>query len=81
MKKELEEAANIWITKNSGIKTLLIFELVKESFKEGANWQAERMYTEEDVLELLKKFDTDADIGHFNGPTKRNQWFNKYKKI
>jgi hypothetical protein len=45
----LEQATKNWITKNSGIKLLLTPEFVRESFKEGAKWQAERMYSEEDM--------------------------------
>jgi hypothetical protein len=44
MKKEtLEEAANNWIKNTSE------FLSVKNGFNEGAKWQQERMYSEEDL--------------------------------
>ena len=44
----------------------------RKSFIAGANWQAERMYSEEEVLELLKK-------AHF---VEQNidEWFEQFKK-
>ena len=45
MNKEiLEEAANNYSRYN-----LQIYEANKETFKQGAKWQAERMYSEEDL--------------------------------
>jgi hypothetical protein len=41
MKQTLEEATKNWITKNSGIKSLLTPDFVRESFIEGAKWQRE----------------------------------------
>lgn len=57
MKTKLEEAAKNWITKNSGIKSLLTPEFVRESFRAGAKWQAERMISKEayeDSLNMQK---------------------------
>jgi hypothetical protein len=80
MKQEtLEEATKKWITKNSGIKLLLTPEFVRESFKEGAKWQAERMYSEEEVFNLLKDFlnDTRADKPWVDAD---DEWFEQFKK-
>jgi hypothetical protein len=56
MKKEtLEEAAEFWDAK----QTILEFEKssnrpFKKAFEQGAKWQAERMYSEEDMIEFGK---------------------------
>jgi len=49
MKKEtLEEAANNWVRRP-------IIGTKRESFIEGAKWQQERSYSEEDMQESYKK--------------------------
>jgi hypothetical protein len=66
MKNEtLEEAAE---RMSIGIRE----EDYKDGFIEGAKWQADRMYSEEEVLELLKK-------SHF---VEQNieEWFEQFKK-
>jgi len=74
-KETLEEATKNWITKNSGIKSLLTPQFVRESFKEGAKWQAERMYSEEEVLALLEK----GYHSHYNSLS-IEEWFKQFKK-
>jgi len=47
-------------------------------FREGAKWQQERSYSEEEVLDILFKH-----TEYFNGYGKRmtlTEWFNKFKK-
>ena len=74
MKKEtLEEAAehnypggDVWTEEQAVIRRL--------AFKNGAKWQAERMYSEEDMEEaftngLNRSFDSDFD-----------RWFEQFKK-
>lgn len=39
-----------------------------------------KFYSEEEVIELLKKFDTDPKVGYFNGDYTRNKWFGENKK-
>ena len=48
----------------------------KEGIEVGANWQKERMYSEEEVIELLNQFDYSFD------PFRDTilQWFEKFKK-
>lgn len=75
-KETLKEAAKNWITKNSGIKSLLTPEFVRESFIAGAKWQQERMYGEED---LLNAFEAGMMfIGEDKGSFK--EWFEQFKK-
>jgi hypothetical protein len=58
-------------------------------FKKGAQWQAERMYSEEEVLELLQKALTHQDDGEIGSlVTIQGQirtanfysWFEQFKK-
>jgi hypothetical protein len=48
----LEEAAENY-ARNETDATLKLIS--KYSFKDGAKWQQERMYSEEDVLDILRK--------------------------
>jgi hypothetical protein len=79
MKQEtLEEAANNWIKNTSE------FLSVKNGFIEGAKWQAERMYSEEDMREAfiaggnscMKKDDV---YGSLYDAYMEN-WFEQFKK-
>ena len=47
-------------------------------FIEGAKWQAERMYSEEEVLELIWKYETrkTSMVGYDNV----KKWFEQFKK-
>jgi hypothetical protein len=67
MNKETLEEAN-W--KVLGTKT--------DTFYNGAKWQAERMYSEEEVLELIWKYETrqTSMVGYSNV----KKWFEKFKK-
>jgi hypothetical protein len=87
MKKEkIEEAAErlqkdkygIFISKDADVKGQLVIDTAKAAFlsgmKEGAKWQAERMYSEEDMEEaftngLNRSFDSDFD-----------RWLGQFKK-
>ena len=63
MKETLEEAANrlFYTVGNEGISS-------KESFIEGAKWQQERMYSEEEVIKAIGDarvfYKTDEDDGY-----------------
>jgi hypothetical protein len=67
MNKETLEEAN-W--KVLGTKT--------DTFYNGAKWQAERMYSEEEVLELIWKYETrqTSMVGYSNV----KKWFEQFKK-
>jgi len=57
MKTELEEAAENYSCKCSKIREPRFIAL--DGFVEGAKWQAERMYSEEEVLKILLKQQSD----------------------
>jgi hypothetical protein len=83
MKKEtLEEAAENfanskeWI--NGGASNWVQF-----SFKNGAKWQAERMYSEEEVLQIINSFEKLCYNYQSNKdwfPSKKSEWFEQFKK-
>ena len=75
MTETLEEAVN----KYWKVLPNLPYELaVKEAMKKGAKWQAERMYSEEEVLELIWKYETrkTSMVGYDNV----KKWFEQHKK-
>jgi hypothetical protein len=51
----------------------------QEGFIEGTKWQAERMYSEEEVFNLCREF---AIFVQRNGPSykKQQEWFEQFKK-
>jgi hypothetical protein len=70
-KQTLEEAADI-DSKNHYKDQSDYWAIGFDSFKRGAKWQSERMYSEEEVIKLLEK-------AHF---VEENiyEWFEKHKK-
>lgn len=73
MKTELEEAAENYV-RNEPDATLKLIS--KYSFKDGAKWQAERMYSEEEVENILIEYVK-------TNPTKPYRvvsWFKQFKK-
>ena len=84
MKKEtLEEAAESRFgTDMDSIRGSSVYDLntdLKRGFIEGAKWQAERMYSEEEVFNLCREF---AIFVLRNGPSyeKQQEWFEQFKK-
>jgi hypothetical protein len=78
-KETIEEAANNWIKNTSE------FLSVKNGFIEGAKWQAERMYSEEEVYKLLLKHQSDYRSSVRNSYPLTwsfdiKEWFEKFKK-
>jgi hypothetical protein len=55
-----------------------IKEWFLEALQKGAKWQAERMYSEEEVLGLLNKF-SNRDGNHEDEQRTKN-WFEQFKK-
>jgi hypothetical protein len=66
-----EEVANNWIKNTSE------FLSVKNGFMAGAKWQAERMYSEEDVYHILCEHTAFLFAG---GKSTLSEWFEQYKK-
>jgi hypothetical protein len=54
-----------------------------KAFVDGAKWQQERSYSEEEVISLLDKFGDHIDEWYSNGlnieTETTEKWFNKYK--
>ena len=77
--EKLEEAAEKYAT-NHGMM-LYVFPEKREAFIAGAKWQSERMYSEEEVLELLEKrqdyMNSDEDIFDYQS---NKEWFKQNKK-
>jgi hypothetical protein len=68
MNKELEEVALKY-------KNLKLPDDLYDAFISGANWQAERMYSEEEVVELLNFVSKEYNISNGIG------WFHTHKSI
>ena len=82
----LEEAAENHLQKwrllnNIHLSNILHAERCKNDFIAGANWQAERMYSEEEVLQLLYKRDlyllNRDETVELELP---EEWFEQFKK-
>jgi hypothetical protein len=83
----LEEAAEKYV--KSDLKKTPLYGMFNDTFIEGAKWQMERMYSEEEVLELLQKALTHQDDGEIGSlVTVQRQirtanfysWFEQFKK-
>jgi hypothetical protein len=70
-KETLEEAADNWVRQP-------IIGTKRESFIEGAKWQADRMYNEEEVLFLLNTFSN--RFGIIEDEQRTLNWFKQFKK-
>jgi hypothetical protein len=91
-KKTLEEAAKrlqkdkygIFISKDIDVKGQLVIDTAKAAFKsgmiEGAKWQAERMYSEEEVYNLLCSMPNFFNMTIPQQIKARNNWFEQFKK-
>jgi hypothetical protein len=54
-----------------------------DDFIEGAKWQAERMYSEEELREAFKQGHSSARKGSYNQITEQedfDKWFEQFKK-
>ena len=75
MEKELEEAAEKFINKYYSGE---VYERdIEEAIKFGAKWQAERMYSEEEVKQII-----DATLIEYSDFVLADipEWFEKFKK-
>jgi hypothetical protein len=73
----LEEAALKYARHNA---SGYFVESKVKAFEEGAKWQAERMYSEEEVIELLKTFDIKFNSGIVERNKGIKEWFEQFKK-
>jgi hypothetical protein len=77
MNKELEEAAEKFYPPTT---TDLICspKLVRDAFVAGAKWQEKIMYSEEEVYELLKNYQ--SNYSYANNEIGLKKWFEEFKK-
>jgi len=76
----LEEAAEKYLQEwrlvnNIHLSNVIHAERCKNDFIAGAKWQAERMYSEEEVKDLILKFNNDKP-----GIYDASEWFEQFKK-
>jgi len=80
-KETIEDAAvNSWCYYEH-VEDYLYSTTYRNGFKAGAKWQAERMYSEEEVISLLRKyrFDLTSQKTAIIGDT-APLWFEQFKK-
>ena len=78
-KETLEEAAKGYSERHQDVSGNLGKYLVSAVFQDGAKWQSERMYSEEEVFNLCREF---AIFVQRKGPSykKQQEWFEEFKK-
>jgi hypothetical protein len=74
----LEEATEKYSEFQAGTFTPPHKTTYEHGFEDGAKWQSDRMYSEEEVLIILDKFLTSMIKGEKTGLL--NQWFEQFKK-
>jgi hypothetical protein len=80
-KETLEEAAENYANKKGHIPTTELEDAIfKQGFLDGAQWQQERMYSEEEVFEIVRLMDITGGVGDHCGPVTREKWFEQFKK-
>jgi hypothetical protein len=73
----LEEATKKYANKNGDIPTTELEDAIfKQGFIDGAKWQQERSYSEEEVLDILYKHTEDLLAGK---KLTLEQWFEQFK--
>jgi hypothetical protein len=82
-KEPIEEAAEKIYPNHKGLTTIASNRIMlrRTAWVKGAKWQAERMYSEEEVIELLQKYRLDLSSGktaNIGDTTKF--WFEQFKK-
>ena len=84
-KETLEEAAEKFRSNNPGTMQGGNNTKILNAFKNGAKWQAERMYSEEEVLEILDHHTSylESFIYQYidkNDMEVNEEWFEQFKK-
>lgn len=72
-KETLEEAAKNYQEINGGAYSMEL----DTAFESGAEWQQKRMYSEEDVLEIIRQYALEE---HLITSSKPDIWFKQFKK-
>jgi hypothetical protein len=77
MKETLEEAAEYYAHNNFNMHETNSYKELKKGFEAGVKWQAERMYSEEEVLQIIEAtLITYSDFVLADIP----EWFEQFKK-
>jgi hypothetical protein len=81
-KETLEEAADKYVEDfelsfYDTVEEIPVKEIAKKDFIQGAKWQQEKMYSEEEVLKLLITFSDDRTFLKKDVAIK---WFEQFKK-
>jgi hypothetical protein len=78
MKETLEEAAAKHFNEEIFVEGVTIQYTLQEAFIEGAKWQQERSYSEEEVHKIIESYQDDMENNP--GYIKYNDWFEQFKK-
>jgi hypothetical protein len=80
LEEAAEKYANAWeeIHPQLDWQNMTPIEASKIDFIEGAKWQAERMYSEEEVIDFLQEMNDWPTT--FDGRIDIREWFEKIKK-
>ncbi len=78
-KETLEQASEKYANMHQDVSGKLGKYLVKSVFQDGANCQAKKMYSEEEVESLLQRFRS-YSYNHGCGNAEFKEWFNEFKK-
>ncbi len=76
-KETLEEAAEKFRSNNPGTMQGGNNTKILNAFKNGAKWQQERSYSEEEVWKLVNKLNETLNIG---SDLTLEEWFEQFKK-
>ncbi len=76
-KETLEEAAQKFRSNNPGTMQGGNNTKILNAFKNGAKWQQERSYSEEEVWKLVNKLNETLNIG---SDLTLEEWFEQFKK-
>ena len=79
MKQEtLKEAAAYYAHNYFNMHEINNYKALKQGFENGAKWQQERSYSEEEVYNLLLKYQNECS--YVNNGNGLKHWFNQFKK-
>jgi len=85
--EKLEEAAEYYAHNYFEMHETNNYKALKQGFEAGAKWQAERMYSEEEVLNILHEwsmYKVDIELGKLADELPNilpyDKWFEQFKK-
>ena len=82
-KETLEEAIKYYAHNNFDMHETNNYKALEKGFEAGAEWQQERSYSEEEVLDILNKRGDDLDLWYNSKSIsypKEKDWFEQFKK-